>query len=193
VGQQAIFSAFRSGPVDPLLGMVWNAADSQTNGVWTPGATLIDNVPIQQPLMAAWAIVAYTVRASILYDANGAPFYGKLGSVVAGLVHAAPTIGSPTQPWVNPAQPVPPSPAGFATLWSNDMPAPPNYPGPTIPVTVDATLPVPLKVWPGDSVQIGIWIQPSLAVNVCLIVVNASYRIVYDDGAPGPGSGALNV
>jgi hypothetical protein len=73
------------------------------------------------------------------------------------------------------------------------MPAPPNYPGPTIPVTVDATLPVPLKVWPGDSVQIGLWIQPSLAVNVCLIVVNASYRIVYDDGAPSSEVGALNV
>jgi hypothetical protein len=195
VAHQIITSAFRiqhqSGTNIP-----WNVFDqANASSGWTAGATLIESVARQAPLGQVYSVVGWSICCTPIFaapDPDSSPF-GKLGKIVGGLVHMSPTPTDPAKlggAWVAPMIPLPDNTSGLATVWdgSSDPMIPAS--GPTIqatefvPLTVAYSPPVPIELYPGDDIQIGLWITPSLSQNSIIAVTNASYSVVFDDGLP---------
>lgn len=192
---QTISSAFRaqtSITVSPFAPV--NLTDiAQAASAWTPGATTIDTISIQPPLGEIWSIVAHAITLDA-FMLTGTPTYGKLGRILGGIVRMAPTIANPANansPWTNPALPLPDNTLGLTTLWDGTSdPVVRNInSGDATHLTGQLSLPVPITIPPGDTLQMGLWITPSLAAGVQLAVADATYAIFYDDNrsptAPG--------
>ena len=52
------------------------------------------------------------------------------------------------------------------------------------PTIVNYALPVPVQIYPGETMQIGMWITPSNMQGAVFAVTDANYTLVIDDGQP---------
>jgi hypothetical protein len=189
VSQQYIDSAFRvRAPVPAAFN--WNVADVTVAApaAWSVGGTLIDRLPIQPPLGDIWSVLSWSIRISpILFVSTLSPAFGKLGRIVGGVLHAAPTAFSTVQPWANPQQPLPNNSAGMTTMWDGVIDplfvvGSASYPDLVAqPLVTNFQLPVPIDLYPGDELHIGLWITPSLAQNIQIAITNAAYSVIYED------------
>jgi len=187
VGQQYYGSSFRYSFLWEELQNIGDTA--QMPSQWSPGQTLIDDVLNQAPLGAVWSVINWAIscQAFIRTDVYPGPAFGKLGRIVGGLVHMTPTVGP-----VSPMIPFPSNATGLATIWDgatdpvlglckivgNTLQTAPT------PLVGQLNLPVPIQVYPGDELQMGLWITPSLAQNAQIVIINATYTVTFDDNQP---------
>jgi len=181
---------------------------------WTVGGTIIDNLDIQAaPLGQVWSFLGWSITFSpfIQVPAGGTAAITQLGNIVGGLtfLNATPTIfgdvvdGVPyQQPYTVPMIPLPTNTFGLDTLYDGrtdtvppagttpvlppEVSQPPLYsdaPG-LVPIIHTYALPVPVQIYPGQSVKMGLWITPSEVTDAILSVTGANYVIVIDDGQP---------
>lgn len=166
-----------------------NLIDSLVTGsiAWTAGATLIDQVSLDIPGLTSWTIQSYSVNA---YLAKSAVFptatFGRAGKLLAALMSGGafqgPTNFNLTQ---NPMMTLPLDLSTIVTLWDGSAdPIPPTplsngFPA-LFPVVASQDLNTPIVVQPGDQLSVGLWLTPSLAANLTLVVYAASYSLVYE-------------
>jgi hypothetical protein len=158
-----------------------------------------------------WSIV---LTPYVIYDPAEGPgptINGQLGKIVGGLTFSPATrtienaVGIPgrDQPYVFPMLPMPMNTFGMTTLWDGRtdtvppdgggelmlpsiVPLPPTYANAhgLTPIIANYSLPVPAQIYPGEQMQFGLWITPSLAENFALAITQAAYVVVVDDGQP---------
>jgi len=164
-------------------------ADQRTQGV-----TQIDQLPLQPALAAPWVIDGWSIAFDLwlFQNAPTAPIFGRLGSILGGLCHAAqipaPLVGGGARPVL----PLPPNLGLLTQLWDGVAdPCPPIVPAwaqafPGAPTTISTTypLPQPMVLEPGDSLSIGMWLTPSVSQNVQLCVFNAHWTVSYTEQPP---------
>lgn len=142
------------------------------------------------------------------------PAASQLGKIIGGLTFAkaTPTIdvanitpppgsglpgGAVTQPWAEPMLPIPPNTFGMTTIWDGSDPntppllaletVPPTFTeaqGGLVPLITNYALPVPTQIYPGETMQMALWITPSLSTNQVIAITEAAYTVVVDDGQP---------
>jgi hypothetical protein len=185
---QFIGAAFRSQQSPLGSPSIVNLNDPASSSVaWSSGATVIEQIAVQPPLGEIWSVLgwAITMRAFMLTGSNA---YGKLGRIVGGIVHMQPTPTDPAKnggAWVNPQLAFPNNSTGLNVIWDGQTdPALRSiyspYPSST-ELQGELMLPVPIELYPGDDIQIGLWITPSLAQNVQIAVAYANYTVTFDD------------
>lgn len=115
--------------------------------------------------------------------------------------------GTPLVPWALPMPNLPTNTFGMSVIWDGvtdtvppngggELALPPvvpmpvqlqNWPGGAAgmkPLVTNYPLPMPVQIYPGQQMQFGLWITPSMATNIALGITQASYTIVVDDGQP---------
>jgi hypothetical protein len=191
MGQQQIVGPFRALDTVNLIDQCFSNVAS-----WSSGATLIDAVPVQPVLGQVWSIVAWSITftGNLTVIDSTQPLFGNLGSLVGGVgVGLQPTNGVGIA-YVNPMQGFPASPVNIATMWdgNTDPPFPTvsaipplgnrTGPSPYTTQTFSSEIPNPLDLSAGDQLSIGLWLTSSLIRNIEIVVSNASWSVIYDDG-----------
>lgn len=183
-----------------------NVQDTAVNAnvsAWTEGGTIVDRLAIEPPLGGVWSVTGWSIALSgWLFHPFTVPARGKLGRIIGGVLHATPTPTGPgvTQiPWVNPAQQLPVNAFGLATIWDGSVdpvfpqsgqPLSLNLPN-LSPMLFTYSLSSPITLYPGDELNVGVWVTSALVQNTILAVSNATYTVVFDDGSPTePGWGS---
>lgn len=177
---------------------------------WSTGATLVDQLQLSPPMIEQWTLQQVSISAQLLLapDAgNIGPIYGKLGKILAGLaVGTTQTNGDAFYANFDRLVQLPADRTALTTLWdpAND-PLPSTqaeFAGPSYtvqPLYVSATVspPFPLKIAQGESIGVGLWMLPSLigiaapnaGADWQMIVSDAEYAVIYDDGINPPPPG----
>lgn len=182
-----------------------NIADSQlavvTAGSYTKGATLLDQIPIEQylgsnprhPLIQVLAISVTAVMA-VSYTGTATYPYGKFGSVLAGITNQGnqTSYGAASQTYVPGILGFPADSSLVSALWDPSVnslpPALTSSQANLLPVAVNNVLPQPLELQPGGNLLAGLWMKPSLLAGDAtepasvLTVLRAVYSLTIDDG-----------
>jgi hypothetical protein len=163
--------------------------------LWTPGAVLIDSLPVEAYLDSPWSICGWTISFTPKYKipVNGSPSYGRLSNIIGGLL-VRPTLAQtarsiyeidngypevPFQPYGT--YPPPVQSAYLTSLWdpaTNELPPLSTLANaPTINYVSQLTNPINLTS--GDQLSMGIWLPPMLVSNFAMFIYAASYSVVY--------------
>jgi hypothetical protein len=166
------------------------SANNFQSSQWTEGGAVFYALPAQPTLVGPWQIISYAIAfQGLIYQPSTAlASYGLLGSIWSGLLFNQ--ITPPNQggsPWQNPMPQFPAGSALIAKLWDGDGDTPFPYAQANVTMqparflTFSNSLPVPVTMQPGENLTIGLWLTPSLAQNVQLLIANATFEIIYDD------------
>lgn len=196
MGLQRLPGSFRTAPgtgtnvLDQVLfsgGPAYEAARS-------PGATLIDNANALA-IGKQWKLLSVSVQAYLTFQVVQS-CYGLLGKIIAGVDTSGQLsiTNNGTSPYTPTFLPLPSDATLTQTLWTPDSDPIPPAPGitPGLAVYSIVTLPVPITVFAGLQILVGLWMLPSLigtpvagvlgAVNN-LLVQNGTYLLNFDDGS----------
>ena len=194
-------NAFRSVVLAPGINVTITdqaipAAAAQTP-VRTLGATLIDSVPLDDPVGQTANVLGFSVNGLLVTQETGnSPYYGQWGTVLAAIGTNFQVTQAGNLPFSQTVLPVPIDLSLSDDLWNpanNDMPPDISSSGP-LSVRLDKELPFPLLFQAGMQLQIGLWMLPSLSISNAnapgatptkyLVLLNANYTLIYDDNQP---------
>ena len=172
---------------------------------WSPGSTIIDTATLTPQSNQNWTLQSLSIQAYLnLFRAQNAFAFGKFGKIIWGLSlpqqsqSQSQNVSTPALPYTQGLLPLPQDSTYTGILWDPDAdPLPPTsitaFPSNNSPIngnflSVGRTIQIqnPFAIIPGQQINIGIWILPSLWGTIAgsndelaLGVYRATYNLTY--------------